>query len=166
MASKFVKKCQNCGAEMNGYSMKCTKCGTEVQLKRNWFISFWLWLMTIGNILCLILSIVSLFNDRNTPILVQLTSVLSLFACLVGSVMLLQWKRTGFYTIVSANLVSMFIVMSAVSTTIPSIQIGEAAVLTLGGIFGVMIGAFALFGILNIRRNGISYWDAMELRRK
>ncbi len=68
--------------------------------------------------------------------------------------MLLLWKRAGFYTIVGANLTSLGLTIMMIGT------------FPIASFVGFIIGTLLLFGILNIRRNGISYWDAMELRKK
>ncbi len=160
MASKFVKKCQNCGAEMNGYSTKCTNCGTEIQLKRNWFVTFWLWLGIIGSTLGIIINVDILINLRKMSegmpefTLTQLAIVVCSCLCLMGYIMLLLWKRAGFYTIVGANLTSLGLTIMMIGT------------FPIASFVGFIIGTLLLFGILNIRRNGISYWDAMELRKK
>lgn len=64
---------------------------------------------------------------------------------IIGVVLLLSWKKIGF-TILAVSITIGSILSSLVMSTIP---------------FGV-VGIVVLWFILTIKKNGISYWEAMD----
>ena len=63
MLSNF-RKCSVCGQEMPTYASKCSNCGAVADVKRNSFVSFWLWFCAIINGLCVIGYFALLFSSK------------------------------------------------------------------------------------------------------
>jgi hypothetical protein len=66
----------------------------------------------------------------------------------VFAILLFQWKRWGFYGFILSGLAGFIINM----------YIGLGAGSSLGGLLGIAV----LYGILQIKQNGVSAWDNME----
>ncbi|HET6992043.1 MAG TPA: hypothetical protein VFJ43_11995, partial [Bacteroidia bacterium] len=66
----------------------------------------------------------------------------------VCAILLFQWKRWGFYGFIITGLAGVII----------NISIGLSPGSSLGGLLGIA----ALFGILQIKQDGVSAWDNME----
>lgn len=164
-----MKYCINdaCKAELDDYQVRCPNCGRlqrkpgfakpiqdepieqKIIVERNGFITFWLWLVLVGNIIS---SIIDFFPKtmwgRNYPDdLVVYSVILGCFGVIniIGVVLLLSWKKIGF-TIFAVSTTIGSILSSLVMSTIP---------------FGV-VGIVVLWFILTIKKNGISYWEAMD----
>lgn len=164
-----MKQCINntCKAELEDYQERCPQCGwlqkkieiTELQQKketddvvikeRHGFITFWLWLLIVSNIL---FAIVAFFPKtmwgRNYPdeyVMVSVFSGVLTLINVIGEFLLLAWKRVGF-TIIA---ISSTIVAMTLFTKMESIPVG-------------LIGVVVLWFVLKIKKHGISYWDAMK----
>ena len=103
-------------------------------MERHGFVSFWLWSGAIGSG---IFSIIYFFSSGNL-----LECIIYLISC-VAHVLLLKWKLSGFYIYCASCLFGIFL-----STDI----IGFAIIVTI-------IAILIEFGILKIKKNGISTWD-------
>ena len=113
--------------------------------ERNGFVTFWL-ILIIG------MGVFSLFmrSNNNTIIdeLLNLNHPFYLIQTLVyiaGAILLLFWKMVGFWIIVVIDLIGSFI-------------FGFSFLWLL--LYGIK--DFILFGILNIRKNGVSAWDYLN----
>lgn len=164
-----MKTCINdaCKVELEDYVTRCPDCGwlqkrinpkknvvektstQEAVRKRHGFITFWLWLLIIGNsLLAIILFSSILMIKRNFPSDTFILLIVSAALCLinvVGFILLLLWQRIGFIII-------------AVITVFGSIFAYTTAQTFPAGLIGLII----LWFVLNIKEDGIPYWDAME----
>ena len=174
-----MKTCVNeqCKAMLDDYVTRCPHCG-RLQLKkeiavqtpkpdaardeidnteylcvplrkRNGFVTFWLWLILVGNMLA---AVTSFFPKRmwgrDFPDQLVIISVISGVLCLVsafGAQMLLNWKKRGFMVIV---------VSAACNALIALVSTGSFPV----GIVGVVL----LWMILQLKKDGKSCWEQMR----
>ena len=149
----YVERCPNCGRLQKQYDFD-RPIGEQKEnhitiAERSGFITFWLWFMVVGNIL---MAIISFFPKtmwgRNYPDEFVVPSIISGVFCIInviGTFMLLSWKKNGFTVIaVSAIMGGLFSFV-----TVKSLPIG-------------IVGLVILWLILNIKKNGIPYWNVME----
>lgn len=151
MISDSTKKCANCGKEFPFYEKVCPYCNSEhvaVQHERHIFITIWLWFNCIIYILQLLPSIVNIAMGGNA--LIHTIFMATTIANIVGIARLLRWKKSGFYIIVISYLV---IITFSVSSLIFILAL-------IFSLFSLII----LYAILNIKKNGISYWKAMDMK--
>ena len=168
-----MKKCINraCNAELEDYQERCPNCGliqsriqskdditpsnkkmeteSESTVERHGFITFWLWTIIVGNI---IMAIIEFFPKEmwgsNYPDEYVVPSIISGFFSIinvVGAFVLLSWKREGYYIIA---------VSVVLGSCIAMIMTGALPI----GIVGLMI----LWAVLQIKKNGVSYWKILE----
>lgn len=134
------------------------KNGTN-QLKRHGFISFWLWLCLIFNGLATIGYFLLMFSSKGLwsatpePIWLRLIWLVSSIVLVIGYWMLLKWKQNGFIMIMLVQFIT--IVINLFLSGDMGINITT---------FSPIVGLILLYIILKIKKNGISYWDAMELK--
>ena len=130
------------------------------EAKRHGFITFWLWFCTILNGLGTLLFIWALFLTdgilplANSQLWLRILIVVSTAAVFVGYIMLLDWRKAGFFVILVSQIVSIasLIIIAPFSPsysnyiTIPS----------------TILGLFVLYFILQLRHDNLPYWDAMS----
>lgn len=149
------KKCKVCGNTMSIYATKCNNCGTIEPHKRHPFITFWLWLgaiinglLTVGYFL-LLFSSKGLWTATPEPTLVRLFWLVGSVGLLIGYIMLIKWKKNGFYIVLVVGILNII-------TTICTVGFAVS-------IISSIIGLILLYGILNIKKDGVEYWLAMDL---
>lgn len=158
MTNDSKKYCIKCGCEMSPYAVKCLNCGRVAEIKRNAFVSFWLWFCVVINVLCSIGYFLLLFSSKGLwtgtpePTWLRLVWVAVSVATVLGYTLLIKWKRTGFYILagiafinVGVNLITSGIFISVISP---------------------VISLVVLYGILQIKKDGIEYWEAMDLKNE
>ena len=156
----------------------------EAPRERHGFITFWLWLGSLLNVLGIVMLIVaaaelgkysndianieyikSLVRDSGPDVnlvtvynLIMAQVIISIFvsaANIFANYLMLNWKKKGFYLRIMASLVS--VIMSFIVYGVVG-QIGVAIL----GLVCTIIGIAILFAILNIRKNGRSCYGQME----
>lgn len=117
--------------------------------KRNKFISFWLGLMVTLNTLGASLMLYGLLTE-NTFTVTWMTVCLSFTLNILCALMLWKWMRWGYwlYLFSSAFVVAAYLFSSPLET-LPTL---------IGGGIGMLI----LFGILNLKKNGLPAWKQMD----
>lgn len=173
--SNYKKVCDQCGAELYHEAKKCYHCGHVLEFSRNGFITFWLWLGVVGSVISLGSTVVIGTDIADVAGYVFFSLVSSLVGC-VGYVMLLLWNRGGFVvTIVASvmNLVGSIIASTRLEEYLSydyyydeAVMVGVTGMSTYAAIIGAVVGAVILFAILQIKSDGVSYWDAMKLREE
>lgn len=163
-----MKICTNpaCGAELDDCTDRCPECGRlqktattpednkdeptkqTITLERHGFVSFWLGLIAIGNLLMAIINFLpkEMWGQNYPDDMVMysyMCAVLNIIT-IIGAFTLLNWKRAGFYVILCSATINSIIGV-ALFHNIPT------------GLIGLVI----LWFVLKIKKNGISYWDAM-----
>ena len=159
--------------------------------KRNGFITFWLWLGIIANLITAPLTILKVWHLQNlgyygmymqlymsdaidnfdnvitTPIYILCGAIIvSAILCIWGYSSLLKWWKRGFYFFFAAA------VINVISSVICYSMIKEAY-LSIGILADFNIDSYSLIGsacfsililwlILRIKKNGVSCWSQLE----
>lgn len=128
---------------------KDSNFGITTEIRRHPFISFWLWLSVIINGF-VTLGYIGWYAEIGftwQPIiwLAGYAFILS------GYIMLLRWDKTGFYILSLACVFSMVMNILISGFTL--------------SIFTPIISVAILYFILHIKKDGIDYWNAMDLKR-
>ena len=166
-----MKYCVNpaCNAELEDYVERCPECGVlqkktimpkqpEVSLEnepkqqvaeRHGFITFWLYLVIICNFFAAVINLLpKQMWGKNFPDSWVGFSVFVGILCIVnivGVALLLSWKKSGFWIVFASSLTGNFI-SAVVMHSFP---------------YGI-VGLIVLWGILQIKKNGVSYWSALQ----
>lgn len=119
--------------------------------QRHGFVSFWLWLLMIAN------AVFAIIMVKVTPIS---NMIISLFFALLlpllniaGSILLLNWKKLGFWLILGAPFYYFLIEISGSASTIDALT-------NLG--LNLILLPLVLFAILQIKKNGMSCWKQLN----
>ena len=128
---------------------KDSNFGITTEIRRYPFISFWLWLSVIIN------GFVTLgYIGWYAEIGFTWQPIMWLAGCafiLSGYIMLLRWDKTGFYILSLACVFSMVMNILISGFTL--------------SMFTPIISVAILYFILHIKKDGIDYWNAMDLKR-
>lgn len=120
--------------------------------QRHGCVTFWLWLVLIVNAGFTLQYLVTLVDaDPQLPVLaVSLLALLG--ACNVyAALLLLRWNKTGFYLFICSSLAAL-----AVNVTLLDLHPVQSA--------SSLVGIAIWWGVLQIRRDGLSAWSQMECR--
>ena len=119
--------------------------------QRHGFVSFWLWLLMIAN------AVFAIIMVKVTPIS---NMIISLFLALLlpllnitGSILLLNWKKFGFWLILGAPFYYFLIEISGSVSTIDALT-------NLG--LNLILFPLVLFAILQIKKNDESCWKQLK----
>ena len=128
---------------------KDSNFGITTEIRRHPFISFWFWLSVIIN------GFVTLgYIGWYAEIGFTWQPIMWLAGCafiLSGYIMILRWDKTGFYILSLACVFSMVMNILISGFTL--------------SIFTPIISVAILYFILHIKKDGIDYWNAMDLKR-
>ena len=128
---------------------KDSNFGITTEIRRHPFISFWFWLSVIIN------GFVTLgYIGWYAEIGFTWQPIMWLAGCafiLSGYIMILRWDKTGFYILSLACVFSMVMNILISGFTL--------------SIFTPIISVAILYFILYIKKDGIDYWNAMDLKR-
>lgn len=128
---------------------KDSNFGITTEIKRHPFISFWLWLSVIINGF-VILGYIGCYAEIGFT----WQPIMWLAGCaliLSGYIMLLRWDKAGFYILSLACVFSMVMNILISGFTL--------------SMFTPIISVAILYFILHIKKDGIGYWNAMDLKR-
>lgn len=120
--------------------------------QRHGCVTFWLWLVLIVNAGFTLQYLVALVDsDPQLPVLaVSLLALLG--ACNVyAALLLLRWNKTGFYLFICSSLAAL-----AVNVTLLDLHPVQSV--------SSLVGIAIWWGVLQIRRDGLSAWSQMECR--
>jgi hypothetical protein len=171
--------CKKCNSELLENVQFCSKCGNAVEAeteiivnsterKRHGFTSFWL-------ILSLIIYVISFGNSLvsyGTVQMVGISSGMAMFGWLtsitaiIGIILVLRWKKIGFWLFVVSNIFSLLLFITAmgnVSSTITEDISAEMIVKFFNSlsIITVLINLVITWGVLHIRKNGKNTWEQL-----
>ena len=129
--------------------------------KRNLFVTFWLWLCIIFNGIMISIDI----HDGFYYFYESVSAVLTI----VGYIMLLKWRKWGFYLVCLAwTLQYFFVRFHDYCMYYPDLTISDFFIRSIcnGSVLGY-IGFFLinfgiLLGILQIKKNGVSCWSQLR----
>ena len=153
--------CSKCGAEISNEIQFCSKCGNAVNStsmdtanttdrKRHGFTSFWLIFSLITNAIVGATylffpgTIIQTLNTSGN--LIMILGIISIIG-IIGNVLLLCWKKIGFWIAVGISIVSLVV----------NFVIG----LNIGQILFGLVGIVVLWGVLHIRKNGKTAWEQL-----
>jgi hypothetical protein len=154
--------CSKCGTEITDEVQFCPKCGSSVNStvvntvntidrKRHGFTSFWLIFSLIsfvisGSIYLFTPQLMTQYYNVSSGLL-MLYGIISM-AGIIGNILLLCWKKIGFWIFIGISVVSLLLNM----------VIGLNIVQSLFGLIGIAI----MWGVLHIRKNGKTTWEQLE----
>lgn len=126
---------------------------TDYTKERHWFVTGWLILKIAANCVTAYFYLKSIFITKGSPIdiserewIIILLIAIAIINVLL-SILILNWKKIGFWGFI----------LTGVITFIINLNMETSLVLALLGLSGIPI----LFGILRIKRNGVSAWDGL-----
>lgn len=126
----------------------------NMTVKRHGFISFWLYLGLVVNIISVIVYFLLLFSSKGLwtgtpePTWLRIAWLLQSAALVFGYYLLLKWRKSGFYLI--AGMIVAGIIINILTSAI--------SVAT----FFPIIPCVILYLILQIKKDDTSYWDLMD----
>lgn len=119
--------------------------------ERHGCVTAWLILMLIANSITFLIYLYKILKgsslsnvSSNTLIVLMIIGALNV----IFSVMLLSWKKNAFYGVGMTAIVTFFV----------NVSIGISPIMATIGLAGFAI----LYGILQIKKDGISAWDNMQ----
>lgn len=132
--------------------LRPTRVREFVMKTRHGFVTFWLWLGIIMNVV-LALIMVSVFTTNNTlPILSLILALLIPVMDIVGSILLLKWKKFGFWLKVISGVIFIAIILFSYKSFSESLDYIIIAV----------ISPIILLAILQIQKDGINCWKQLS----
>ena len=129
------------------------------EAKRHGFITFWLWFCLVLNILGALIFARLLFfaggliSFAQEPMWWKVAQLLCTVVLIVGFIMLLDWRKSGFFVVVTAQVAGIILIVIS-APSLPGYT-------TYGSIPSTIVGLGLLYLILQLRHDGITYWDAM-----
>ncbi len=160
-----MKICQKCGKENPEVLSSCKYCDTKfanmpkveerygadyVQPKtRHWFVTLWLILVICMNLYNVYINAITM--QMLEPNLEHLSWVFALQALLhlelaCAAVMIFIWKKIGFKMFAG----------TAILVVILGLLYGE------GDIFSPILGLAVIYGLLQIKKDGVSCWEQLK----
>lgn len=124
--------------------------------ERNKFVSFWLWLGAIINVIFTIIYLLLLFSSKGLwsatpePTWLRITWMLQSIILLTGYIMLIKWKKLGFYILVAMSILSIIL----------NLFVNEISVATFSPIVSIVL----LYFVLQLKKNDVAYWVAMDMK--
>jgi hypothetical protein len=126
---------------------------TDYTKERHWFVTGWLILKIAANCVTAYFYLKSIFILKGSPIdiserewIIILLIAIAIINVLL-SILILIWRKMGFWGFVLTGIL-IFII---------NLNIGTNLILSLFGLCGIPI----LFGILKIKKSGISTWEGL-----
>jgi len=127
---------------------------TDYTKERHWFVTGWLILKIAANCVTAYFYLKSIFILKGSPIdiserewIIILLIAMAIINVLL-SILILNWKKIGFWGFI----------LTGVITFIINLNMETSLVLALLGLSGIPI----LFGILKIKKSGISTWEGLK----
>lgn len=118
--------------------------------ERHGCVTFWLWLASILNLAMAVFYASSMFSAYTSAMSLGfgLCSILGVVNVL-GGILLMRWNKYGFYLFAVSCIISIIVNISILGIE-PVAMISS------------LVGIFMWWGILQIRKNGVSAWSQMQ----
>lgn len=122
--------------------------------ERNKFISFWLWLGVIINVIATIIYFLLLFSSRGLwsatpePTWLRIIWVLQSIVLITGYTLLLKWRKIGFFIMAAMLVINIILNVLASGISVAT--------------FSPIVSFMLLYFVLQLKKNNVSYWDAMD----
>ena len=135
--------------------------------QRHGFITVWLVLSVIASAVMMLLTLYDTYNicrfisevGAEFPLSILVSCVVSI-CTVVGYAFLLSWKRRGFSVLVTAQLV--VVINNLINLANEELVIYDPTVFYIQGFIAPVVSMIILYLILQIRKDGVSYWRAMD----
>lgn len=118
--------------------------------QRHGCVNAWLWLVITANLCVCGYNAIRMYNVQSTALVwgVGLISILAL-GTVLGAILLMRWNKSGFYLFIACSIMTAIV---------------NAAIFDLGAISGIqgLVAILVWWGILHIRKNGVSAWKLMN----
>ncbi|MDE5561679.1 MAG: hypothetical protein K2J00_07785 [Bacteroidaceae bacterium] len=172
-----------------GYQQQCAESMNK-QRQRHGFVTFWLWFCIVCSALSGVqgllmgsqLSSLGYYATglaasgidyshaygqlQDASMILSGQAVIGFICNVVGYVMLLNWKKAGFYVLIVASIVLSCVGVYAMELISDAYsEIGRyVSSMSLNSImvFGSVFGWILLWAILQIKKNGVSYWSQLN----
>ena len=152
-----MKRCVNpaCNAEMEDNETCCPECGTEQtpkQPKRHGCITAWLYFCLVVTVLLIgaFFRLNAFLGEENAmPISVIIVALAQSICCLIGYILLLRWRKIGFYLIA---------VSVVIGSVVSCVLLGEGMWTLIKDLISIPI----LYAVLQITTDGVPYWDSLK----
>lgn len=122
---------------------------TSKRGERPGFVTFWLWLIIIGNVIAAIIDLFpkTMWGSRYPDDYVIPSIILGVLSIIsvVGACLLLNQKKAGFTLIALSAIVG-----------------GLIGIIAMGSIPYSIVGLVILWLILKIKKNDVPYWDTLD----
>lgn len=163
--------CPKCGKETLASFSFCKSCneklpdglkpisvqqgGETTNNRRHGFITFWLWLLMVANVFSLITNFAPEWAWGRNYEAIQpawvyyMCGVIGLIY-MAGIYLLYKWRKVGFSLVVISTAICLLIYIIAglkFSSTVYA---------------GPIVGLIVLYGILQLKSNGVSYWKQLK----
>lgn len=132
-----------------------------MEKQRHGFVTFWLSLMCVVNSIAALVAVYKLVAGTGMGSMgSQFVSIVAYIINIVGSVMLLDWKKIGFWLFGGVCVISL--VMNIINLQQYQ-QLGlSTGMAILIAILGSVLGFVVLWAILQIKKDGVSCWSQLE----
>ena len=140
----------------------------EENKARNWFVTLYLILMLVSSVIMagyyLIKTVEAADYLSSGNIFMYLLYTVGSIIMLVGSIMLLTWKKIGYWLCFASSAISlvMSIWMAVLAGSLPYYLSGPVMTAAIVGMIGAVAGPIALWAILQISKNGFRCWNLLK----
>ena len=122
--------------------------------QRHKFVTFWIWLMIVFNVIfATVCAMSGIGSDIGvlSVILVLLPPALTIAGC----VFMLCWKKIGFWLVVAGALLSLILGLSYIAIIVYDPSMVEYVICRI-------IAVFILLAIIQIKKDGVSFWKNLK----
>jgi len=154
--------CSKCGVEILNENNSCSKCGNSmdptnfytssgIDRKRHGFTTFWLIFSLISPIVVGIVLFFGqiMFSEEYLSGVFMLNVIISATLQFVASILLLSWRKLGFWLYTGSYIFSLIMDIAMSSFSFQQMVMG-------------LVFIFAMRGVLQIRKNGKTTWQQLE----
>lgn len=154
--------CPNCGKEIADESKFCPYCGTRIETDkqvnitpdtstktRHGFVTFWLWFSGVVAVIYGTLLLIE-FADIGEP--ADMINALLAIVSAIGFYLLLKWKKEGFWIVFVTSILEALI----------AIVMDASELNFFVSIIACAIDIGVLYGILQLKQDGVSCWSQLK----
>lgn len=128
-------------------------------LQRHGCLTAWLWIIVIFNafsgIRTIIEGIQEEYIDSTIQTIVMISGIMSL-AVATGAILLLNWKKIGFWIIICMTVIDLILTIFIISSyDVPASSF-------ISPLIGAVIGPIILFAALQAKQDGVSCWSQLK----
>lgn len=124
---------------------------SPLEKKRHGFVTFWLWFGVVSGVISTVRSV----GDSMGIGWMVITSIIASIGVMVAYIMLLKWKKLGFWIFAGVAALNVIVDIIAIA------KYGSHPMFFAAMIVAILSGVM-LWTILQIKKNGISCWKQLE----